>query len=179
MKHIKLFESWQRFNKENTDDSDREYTCTLDKLLSWEIPDWQQDWEWLEDVVMLGDDWMTEEEAEYYLERFIQVKDEEISIDSQIIDGQVLNSWWMDGEYFTFITHDWPFTDNGNLTPEEETALHKLFAQLEGHAILQSANTADIIDYVLHAVRKEKIDPAKLTTIGFKNWFGLQRGGIN
>ena len=180
MKYIKLFENWQRFNKKEEDSQeDREYRCKLGKLLDWEISDWRDDPEWIEDVIMIEDEWLDPEQAEYYLQRFIYMQDEEIDVDSQMMDGQVLNSWWMDGEYFTFITHDWPFTESDNLTHEEQAAINRLFIELEKDPILPEISTPDIIDFVIDSVRKSRISPDELTSIGFKNWFGLQRGRAN
>lgn len=181
MKYIKLFESWQWFNKKDDDKwEDREYRCTLAKLLDWEIPDWRIDPEWIEDVVMVDEEWVDPEQAEYYLERFIFMQGEEIDVDSQMIDGQVLNSWWMDGEYFTFITQDWPFTEfSETLNPEENKAFNRISSELEGDTESSEISTADVIDFVEWSVRQKRIDPRELTVTGFKNWLDLQRGWAN
>jgi alpha-galactosidase/6-phospho-beta-glucosidase family protein len=184
MKYIKLWESWQRFNK-NTED--RKYRCTLEELFDWYLSkDWQtspeniEEPEWIEDYVSVNDDAIDSEESKYYIERFIFMKDEEIEVSSQMIDGIVFNSWWMDGERFTLIANDWPFVDShDHLTPEEDEAYARISSELKGDVGSSEISTGDFIDFVRTSVRQKRIDPRDLTSTGFRNWLDLQRGGAN
>lgn len=180
MKYIKLFESWQGFNKSREEDAEREYTCSLDKLLTWAVgEDWNSDWEWMPDILMVDDDFPSEEECIGYLELLKRNRELEINVYSQMIDGQVDSSWVIGDTGFSLITFEWPFEDADSLDDLEEAVVQKLVDEIGEEGLKRiGANIVDLIDFVGWSSDRGE-DLTGLSPIGFKNWFELQRGRAN
>jgi hypothetical protein len=107
-------------------------------------------------------------------------RDQEIEVYSQQVEGQVDNSWTLDGVSFTLISWDWPFTsDLGDLTDIEKRVVDQLVKELTGDRVMDLANLVDIIEYVQLVIREKGEDPDKVNSTGFKNWYLLQRSGAN
>ena len=180
MKYIKLFESWQGFSKSREEDAEKEYTCSLDKLLTWAVDgDWSSDWEWMPDILMVDDEFPSEEECIGYLELLKRNRELEIEVYSQEIDGQVDSSWVIDDTVFDLITFEWPFEDAEVLSDLEEATVKRLSHEIgEGGLAEIRATVVDLIDFVAWSHGRGE-DLTRITPTGFKNWFRLQVGGIN
>lgn len=180
MKYIKLFESWQGFNKSREEETEKDYQVSLDKLLTWAVgPEWNSDWEWMPDILMVDDEFLDEGECIGYLELLKRNRELEISVYSQMIDGQVDSSWVIDDTRFSLITFEWPFEDADSLDDLEKAVVQKLVDEIGEDGFIEiGANIVDLIDFVSWSHGRGE-DLAGITSTGFKNWFGLQRGGIN
>ena len=180
MKYIKLFESWQGFSKNREEETEKDYQVSLDKLLTWAVgPEWSSDWEWMPDILMVDDEFLDEVECIGYLELLRKNRELEISVYSQMIDGQVDSSWIIDDIGFSLITFEWPFEDADSLDDLEKAVVQKLVDEIGENGLERiGANLVDLIDFVAWSSDRGE-DLAGITLTGFKNWFGLQRGGIN
>jgi hypothetical protein len=180
-RYIKLFEQWQWLNREDSDSNERDYRTTIDQLLTWAIgPDWKEDPSLIADSIQVDDEFLEEDELIGYHETLKRNSDTQIDLYSQLIDGQVDNSWTINDIYFTLITWDWPFeTDEEDVTDEEREIINTVSNQLSGDPIMQIANIADIIDWAQSQIRQHHTDPSSLTPTGFKNWFNIQRSSSN
>jgi len=180
MKYIKLFEHWQGFNKEEDSEDEREYKVTVDKLLNWAVgPHWSEDQEWMLDILMVDDEFPSEGECIGYLELLKRNRELEIDVYSQEMDGQVGSSWVIDDIVFDLITWEWPFEDTDTLGDLEEAMVNKLVDEIgEGGLMEIGANLVDLIDFVAWSHGRGE-DLTSLTATGFRNWFRLQRGGVN
>lgn len=181
MKHIKLFEHWQWLNREEEGSTERDYQTTVDSLLTWAAgPDWREDWSWMEESLLVDDKWLEEDEAIGYHELLKKNGDSEIEVYSQETDGQVESSWSIGGVGFNLISWDWPFSDgDGDLTEVEMEVVDRLVRELAGDPVMRSANVVDIIDFVQLAIREKGEEPAVVSSIGFKNWYRIQRSNAN
>ena len=180
MKYIKLFESWQGFSKNREEETEKDYQVSLDKLLTWAVgPEWSSDWEWMPDILMVDDEFLDEVECIGYLELLRKNRELEISVYSQMIDGQVDSSWVIDDIGFSLITFEWPFEDADSLDDLEKAVVQKLVDEIGADGLERiGANLVDLIDFVAWSSDRGE-DLTGITSTGFKNWFGLQRGGIN
>jgi hypothetical protein len=180
MKYIKLYEHWQGFNKEEKDADEKEYTVTIDKLLTWaEGPHWREDWEWMSDILMIDEEFPEEEEYIGYLELLKKNRDLEVLVYSQNLDGQITSDWSVEGVEFSLITWEWPFEEEDLLDELEQETVLRLAEELgDSRLELIGANRADLIDFVSWAAERGE-DLKLLSPTGFENWFELQRGGAN
>ena len=179
MKYIKLFESWQGFSK-NKDEEEREYTCSLDKLLTWAVGgDWSSDQDWMLDILMIDDEFPSEGECIGYLELLKRNRELEIEVYSQEVDGQVDSSWLIGDTQFDLITFEWPFEDADTLSDLEDEAVTRLAREIGDDGLRKiGANMVDLIDFVAWSHARGE-DLTVITPTGFRNWFRLQVGGIN
>lgn len=69
--------------------------------------------------------------------------------------------------------------DDGDLTEVEMEVVDRLVRELAGDPVMRSANVVDIIDFVQLAVREKGEEPAAVSSIGFKNWYRIQRSSAN
>ena len=180
MKYIKLWETWQWLGKQEQEEGDREYNCTVGELLDWAIgPDWREDSDLLFGELMVDNEWVDSASAIGYHRMLNRASDRKVLVESQEIDGQVDNSWSLDGVYFSLITWDWPFSNEGtSLTPDEEVAYLRLDRELEPEMESSGINRADIIDFVMEMTRRGQ-SAQELSVTGFKNWFRLKFAGSN
>lgn len=183
MKHIKLWEQWQSLNMPNHDSDegsdDREYKSTLDKFLTWAIgSEWRNSWDWMEDSMMINDEYIERNDCIGYLELFKKNSDLEIEIDSQNLGGQVMNEWVIDDVVFTLVTAGWPFSEDDDVTDEEYDTYIRLMRDLGDKLEKMGSNQIDLIDFIKLSA-KEGDDLDQLTAIGFGNWLNLQRSGAN
>jgi hypothetical protein len=179
MKYIKLFESWQGFGK-SKEEEEKEYTCSLDKLLTWAVGgDWSSDWEWMLDILMVDDEFPSEGECIGYLELLKRNRELEIEVYSQEADGQVGSSWWIGDTQFDLITWEWPFEDVDTLSDLEDGVVTGLAREIGEDGLKKiGANIVDLIDFVNRSHGRGE-DLTVLTPTGFRNWFRLQVGSIN
>jgi hypothetical protein len=178
-KYIKLFEAWQWLNREEEpDEGEREYSTTVGDLLTWAVgPDWAEDWDWMLDVMMVDWDWINVDEAIGYHSQLKSSAGVEVTAFSEDSDGSIETYWEMDGVNWVLITQDWPFSEDGDLTREEESAVLRILRELGPGA--GGATTPDVIDWVQSQVRGAGLSADDLSAAGFKNWFGLGRAGLN
>ena len=180
MKHIKIFEHWQDLGKSREEAEEKEYRVTVDELLSWAAgPDWSEDPEWMPDLLMVDDEFPEEGELIGYLELLKRNRDLEVDVYSQNMSGQIVSSWLIGDTVFDLITWEWPFEDADSLGDLEQAIVRKLAEEIGEEGLRRmGANAVDLIDFVdWSSSRGDEL--TELSPIGFRNWFGLQRGGAN
>jgi hypothetical protein len=178
-KYIKLWETWQWLNREEEpNEGEREYSTTVEDLLTWAVgPDWAEDWDWVPDTIMIDWDWIDDDEAIGYHEKLKSSANLEIQAFSEESDDSIETYWQMGGITWVIVSQDWPFNEDEDLTEEEKSAVLKIVAEVKPESM--GATTPDVIDWVLHQVRKLGQRPERLTSAGFRNWFELGRAGLN
>lgn len=178
-KYIKLFEEWQALNNNNDNIEDKEYQTTIGELLNWATDsDWQDDKDSIIDLLMIDDEWPTDEELVGYHQMLKNNRDSKIHVYSQQIDGQILSEWVLDKIVFSVISWDWPFSKNDDLTKEEIDTYLRLERELSSDLEKLGANRADIILYV-RDMNNNGVQSDEISSIGFKNWLSLYRSGSN
>jgi hypothetical protein len=180
MKHIKLFEHWQGFIKAREEEEDREYRVTVDRILTWAVgPEWSDDWSWMPDILMVDDEFPEDGECIGYLELLKKNRDLEVDVSSQEIDGQIDSSWFIGDTVFDLITWEWPFEEADSLDDLEQAIVRKLAEEIGEEGLRRmGANAVDLVDFVSQASSRGDA-LTELSSIGFRNWLELQRGGIN
>jgi hypothetical protein len=180
MKYIELFESWQGFNKNKESEKEREYRVTVDEILTWAAgPDWSDDWSWMPDILMVDDEFPEDENCIGYLELLKKNSDLEVDVYSQELGGQTSSTWVIEDTVFDLISWDWPFEEEEDLEELETSVVRKLQDEIGEEGLRRiGATVVDVIDFVDWSSERGE-DLTGLTSTGFKNWLGLQRGGAN